>query len=145
MFGFEKWSVSAWVEDGLTKQLKVAKDDTAKRRSGSWKIIASVLVAAAASTSTVSMAQIVGGAGVTDETVQLSGPSFNPQRVDISSPYQLTAGWHADSSELLRAGIAPTMSDEVRALALKAIEDQKKDADDDIDAWARSLVESMYS
>jgi hypothetical protein len=57
----------------------------------------------------------------------------------------LTNEWHASASDLLKTGIAPTMSDDVRALALQVISDQKSDEHDDIDALARSLVEGMFS
>ncbi|RZF30000.1 hypothetical protein EVC45_10425 [Paraburkholderia sp. UYCP14C] len=145
MFGFEKFSVSAWTESGLTTQPKHIQETKPKRRSGSWKIVASVLMATATATSTLAMA---GGnaQGGTAEDLQLLRSADATQATGARRMVSLlTNEWHASASDLLKAGIAPTMSDDVRALALQVISDQKNDEHDDIDAWARSLVEGMFS
>ncbi|MGT2429574.1 hypothetical protein ACU4HD_14100 [Cupriavidus basilensis] len=145
MFGFEKFSVSAWVEDGITKQPKVVSESTSKRRSGAWKVVASILVAAAASTSTVSMARNAEQTAIFSDALQLAQPLNSISSRQRVGETLLPARWQPNSSELLAAGIAPSMSDEVRTLALQAIDAQKLDANDDVEAWARSLVEGMFS
>lgn len=145
MFGFEKFSVGAWVESGLTLQPKAVNESKPTRRSGSWKIVASVLVGAAIATSTIATAARAIPAGTVDELHVIGSADMMHLGGVGDSPALLTHKWNASASHLLKAGIAPAMSDDVRALALQVISDQKQDADADIEAWARSLVEDMFS
>ncbi|MGN8064918.1 hypothetical protein ACTJK4_24990 [Ralstonia sp. 22111] len=48
------------------------------------------------------------------------------------------------ASERLAAGVPPIMSDAVRALAVEVLAEQDEDQDEDIEAWARSVVKSIY-
>ncbi|GAA0846709.1 hypothetical protein [Cupriavidus pauculus] len=145
MFGFEKFSVSAWVEGGITKQPKAVSESTSKRRSGAWKVVASLLLAAAASTSAVSMASSAEQTAISSDGFRMMQSSAGVSLRQRVGDQLLTVQWRPDASQLLAAGVVPTMSDEVRAMALQAIEAQKLDADDDVESWARSLVEGMFS